>query len=199
MTGAFNRFSTSKLQRRDPCECTRPNGLEWSHVPSEWHLDHYDLFVERLRQVTRAWQLLPSFPPFFSFLNKKKKATIFDVLKRYSLVKWTMALQRRVLEAVNSQMKQPFTNIWNLKKKEGFICSWSVWNVLLWLAADRLANSDASYQTVLEHLSVQARQTTDKPSSHLAASLDSVKLHQSKLYSLASLASFILKPPKLLA
>lgn len=79
------------------------------------------------------------------------------------------------------------------KKGEGFICSWSVWNVLLWLAADRLANSDASYQTVLEHLSVQARQTTDKPSSHPAASLDSVKLHQPKLYSLASLASFIWK------
>lgn len=136
-------------------------------VPSEWHLDHYDLFVERPRQVTRAWWLLPSFPFFFSFFLIKK-ATIFDVLKIYSLVKWTMALQTGVLKAVNSQMKQPFTNIWN--KKKGFICSWSVWNVLLWLAADRLANSDAGYRTVLEHLSVQARQTMDEPSSHPSAS-----------------------------
>lgn len=120
-----------------------------------------------------------SFFPFFFFFFIKK-TTIFDVLKRYSLVKWTMARQTRVLEAVNSQMKQPFTNIWN-KKKDGFIYSWSVRNVLLWLAADRLANSNASYQTVLEHLSVQARQTMDKPSSHPAASLDSVKLHELNL------------------
>lgn len=89
------------------CVCTTPNGLEWSPR-------HYFRVTPRsLRSFCGAAApghrgLTASSVFFFSFFSKlkRKKATIFDVLERYSRVKWTMALQIRVTEAAKS-----FTNI----------------------------------------------------------------------------------------
>lgn len=78
MTGVLNRSSTSKLQR-SPFGVCALHQMGWNGLPdiiSEWHLDRYDLFVERPHQVTGAWQLLPSFFFFFKIKKEKKQQSL---------------------------------------------------------------------------------------------------------------------------
>lgn len=152
----------------DQYEC---NPLKWAGMVSQTLFQSdTSIFMISLWRVFAGSRGLDRFFPFLYYIFLKK-ATVFDVLKRYSLIKWTMALQTRVTKGVSSQMKDSFTNMWNKgKKRRKFHPELKCLKCISMTGSQRLANS--LMQAIRLSLSIclcRKRQTMDKWSSHSAS------------------------------